>query len=124
MKKGKSRLGTACKVLGTVYLVAYGLVYLWTLSIAGAYSLSIIWSILLQLLAMSINGVTLWALGVLLERQKEDREALAELKALLGGDTQEGENEAPVEPEVALEETPPDETAKETEETQENEEEQ
>lgn len=94
-KKTRSRLGTACKVISAVYMVAYGLMWLYTLTMVLNYATTLIWTTLLQLLTEAVPGLTLWAVGVLLDRQKEDKGTLAEIKALLaaGGSKADGDND-------------------------------
>lgn len=92
-KKTRSRLGKACKVISAVYMAAYGLMWLYTFSMMLNSVAFVIWSVLLQLVTAVVPGLTLWAVGVLLERQEEDRETLAEIKALLGGPENADEKE-------------------------------
>lgn len=95
-KKTRSRLGTACKVLSVTYMVVYGLVWLSTITMVLNYETTLIWNTLVQLLIAAVPGLTLWAVGVLLDRQEEDRETLAEIKALLDGGAERGEKDEDV----------------------------
>lgn len=120
-KKTRSRLGTACKVISAIYMVAYGLVWLWAFVMVLDVETTLIWTTLLQLVTAAVPGMTLWTVGVLFDRQEEDRETLAEIKALLGGTedkegTEEDEDLAELEArlETALEETPGDGGLEET----------
>lgn len=114
-KKTRSRLGTACKVISAIYMVIYGLMWMYTLNTVMNFETTLIWGTFLQLITIVIPGLILWALGALLDRQAEDRETLAEIKALLGGTedkegTEEDEDLTELEArlETALEETPGD----------------
>lgn len=91
-KKTRSRLGTACKIIGGLETAGYVIVWVYAFRLMGMIGEEI-WALLLQLLVGIAPGLTLWAVGVLLDRQKEDRETLAEIKALLGGAADGGEEE-------------------------------
>lgn len=93
-KRNGSRLGLACKIIGVAYMVVFGLMWLYTFSMVLNSVAFVIWSALLQLVATVIPGLTLWALGVLLDRQKENRETLTEIKALLKASEEKPETEA------------------------------
>lgn len=124
-KKTRSRLGKACKVISGIYMVVYGLMWLYTFSMMLNSVAFVIWSALLQLVTAAVPGLTLWAVGVLLERQEEDRETLAEIKALLGGAAdggEEKEDKDPVEREVRLENALEESTENEGEPREETEE--
>lgn len=83
-KKTRSRLGTACKIIGGLETAGYVIVWVYAFRLMGMIGEEI-WALLLQLLVGIAPGLTLWAVGVLLDRQKEDRETLAEIRTLLGG---------------------------------------
>lgn len=94
-KKTRSGLGKACKVISAVYMVVYGLVWFYSLIMVLNYATTLIGTTLLQLLTEAVPGLTLWAVGALLERQQEDRETLAEIKTLLetGGSKADGDED-------------------------------
>lgn len=94
-KKTRSRLGTLCKVLGTVYFAINVIAGIVAMAELGYGPVTI-----LQLFNASLIPALLWAVGILLDRQKEDRETLAEIKTLLGG----GEPDEDEEDLAALEE--------------------
>lgn len=79
-KKTRSRLGTLCKVLGTVYFAINVIAGIVAMAELGYGPVTI-----LQLFNASLIPALLWAVGILLDRQKEDRETLAEIRTLLGG---------------------------------------
>lgn len=87
-KKTRSRLGTLCKVLGTVYFAINVIAGIVAMAELGYGPVTI-----LQLFNASLIPALLWAVGILLDRQKEDRETLAEIRALLGGAADGGEEE-------------------------------
>lgn len=85
MKK-RSRLGLACKIVAVVYfamniLVGVGNV-LMTAFGYGAWVSVNVWlgiGLLAQLVAAFVPSLSLWGIGVLLDRQKQDRQLLERL---------------------------------------------
>lgn len=116
-KKTRSSLGAVCKIIGAAYMLFYAIVFFVQLGVA---LYSDFWTALLAVVVAAVPGLTLWAVGVLLDRQKENQETLAEIKALLGGggpeeaagDEDLAELEARLD--AALEDESPDEAPEET----------
>lgn len=87
-KKTRSRLGTLCKVLGTVYFAINVIAGIVAMAELGYGPVTI-----LQLFNASLIPALLWAVGILLDRQKENQMTLEEIKIQLGGAADGGEEE-------------------------------
>lgn len=91
-KKTRSRLGTACKVVGTIHGVGGVGLGLLALGVGLVDYASSIGAALSAILSSCTLAILYWSIGILLDRQKEDQVTLAEIKALLGGE-EPGEDE-------------------------------
>lgn len=91
-KKAGSRLGMACKIVGTIHGVGGVGVGLLALGVGLAQYTSSIGAVLSAMLSSCTLAILYWSIGILLDRQKENQETLAEIKALLGGE-EPGEDE-------------------------------
>lgn len=85
-KKTRSRLGLICKIVGAVYFGMILALYIWFAITALPVGMigDALGTMLVQLVPVIATTVLMWGVGTLLDRQKEDRQALRDIQAALG----------------------------------------